>query len=187
MPMPADSLYFIALIPHDTVANEVTGFKNDFALNYNSSKALRTMPHITLKAPFKLTTKEHNGLLKWFENIRPSVDNFMVELEDFGSFENKDNPVIYVKPIMSPALERLQKAILTSFENTYPHITIALTERRFHPHMTIAFRDLSPEQYERAIDVYQHKKYSAAFRAESFYLLQHDGEKWTIIARHGLK
>lgn len=185
--MPTESLYFIALIPHDTVAGEVTGFKNDFAQNYNSSKALKSMPHITLKAPFKLAEKGHNGLLKWFENIRPAVDAFNVELEDFGSFDNKDNPVIYVKPVMSPGLERLQKAILTGFENAYPEIKIAYTERHFHPHMTIAFRDLTPEQYERAIDVYQHKKYSATFKADHFYLLQHDGEKWNVIAEHDLK
>ncbi len=180
--MPEQNLYFIALIPPDGVAGEVTGFKNDLADNFNSSRALRTMPHITLKAPFKLASREHNTLLNWFNGIRPMAESFVVELEDFGSFPNKDNPVIYVKPIMTPALERLQKSIMTAFEHAYPNISIPYTERNFHPHMTIAFRDLTPEQYERAMDIYQHKKYSAAFRADKFYLLQHDGEQWKVIA-----
>lgn len=184
--MPQENLYFIALIPHDTVAGEVTGFKNDIAQNYNSSKALRSMPHITLKAPFKLAAREHNNLQLWFEGIRPMTESFIIELEDFGSFDNKDNPVIYVKPVMTPSLERLQKQILSSFEHTYPHISIPYTERTFHPHMTIAYRDLTPEQYARAIDVYQHKKYSASFRADKFYLLQHDGSQWNVIAEHVL-
>ncbi|PZR22172.1 MAG: hypothetical protein DI539_06195 [Flavobacterium psychrophilum] len=184
--MPDQNLYFIALIPHDTVAGEVTDFKNDFAANYNSSRALRTMPHITLKAPFKLAQREHKNLMAWFDNLRPMVESFFVELEDFGSFPNKDNPVIYVKPVMTPPLERLQKSILNAFEHAYPDITIPYTERNFHPHMTIAFRDLTPEQYARAMDVYQHKKYSANFRADTFYLLQHDGEKWNVIAERGI-
>ncbi|MDV6169175.1 2'-5' RNA ligase family protein [Flavobacterium sp. DG1-102-2] len=182
--MPKENLYFVALIPHDTIAGEVTGFKNDFADNYNSSKALRSMPHITLKAPFKLLAREHKNLMEWFTGIRPVVEPFVVELQDFGSFPNKDNPVIYVKPVMTPSLERLQKAILTSFEHAYPEISIPYTERNFHPHMTIAYRDLTPEQYERAMDAYQHKKYSASFRADKFHLLQHDGERWSVVAEH---
>lgn len=177
-----ENLYFIALLPHEAVSNDITAFRKDFAENYDSSKALRNMPHITLKAPFKLPAAEHDELLQWFANIRPGVETFTVELEDFGSFDNKNNPVIYVKPIMTPRLEALQKAILNSFEHAYPHIPVAYTERTFHPHMTIAYRDLTPEQYARAMDVYRHKKYSATFRAEGFCLLQHNGREWRVIA-----
>ena len=180
--MASDNLYFIALIPHDAVAGEVTAFKNDFAMNYNSSRALRSMPHITLKAPFKLEANGHYGLMKWFANLRPEVQSFNVTLEDIGSFDNKNNPVIYVKPLMTPQLEALQKRIIESFEKTWPHIGIMQTERKFSPHMTIAYRDLTPEQYERAMDVYRHKKYSASFRADRFCLLMHDGIRWNVIA-----
>lgn len=184
--MARENLYFIALIPHDTVADEVTDFKSDFAMNYNSSRALRSMPHITLKAPFKLLSQQHSDLLEWFSNLRPDVHAFNVELEDFGSFDNKNNPVIYVKPLMTPQLERLQKRIIESFEKAWPHIGIMQTERKFSPHMTIAYRDLTPEQYERAMDVYRHKKYSAAFRADRFCLLMHDTVKWNVIAEKPL-
>lgn len=179
-----ENLYFIALIPPDAISEEVTAFKNDIALNYESTKALRSMPHVTLKAPFKLNTYEHAGLLEWFEGLRPEKGSFIIELEDFGSFANKDNPVIYVKPVITPKLEGLQKALTESFGLAYPHIPLSYIERNFHPHMTIAYRDLTPEQYERAMDVYRHKKYSAAFRADRFYLLQHDGTKWNIVAEH---
>jgi 2'-5' RNA ligase len=182
--MPQENLYFIAIIPPDAVSEEVTAFKNDLALNFGSSKALRSMPHITLKAPFKLSANGHISLLEWFEGLRPEREPFMVELEDFGSFPNKDNPVIYVKPVMTPKLEALQRSILRGFEFAYPTIGISYTEQNFHPHMTIAYRDLTPEQYTRAIDVYQHKKYSAAFRADRFYLLQHNGTEWRVVAEH---
>jgi len=180
--MQHQNLYFIALLPHDSVSDEITAFRNDFAQHYNSSRALRNMPHITLKAPFKLNANEHDTLLDWFDGIRPDVLPFTVELEDFGSFNNKNNPVIYVKPVMTPPLEKLQKAIITAFENNYPETGIHYVERSFHPHMTIAYRDLTPEQYERAMDVYRHKKYSASFRAERFFLLQHNGTEWKVIA-----
>lgn len=180
--MPGENLYFIALVPHDQVSGEVTAFKNDFALNYNSSRALRSMPHITLKAPFKLPSRQHNELLEWFHNLRTDVHAFTVELEDFGSFDNKNNPVIYVKPLMTPQLESLQRSIVAGFEKAYPETGIMHTERKFSPHMTIAYRDLTPDQYIRAMDVYRHKKYSATFRADRFSLLMHNGVKWNVIA-----
>ncbi|MGQ2984448.1 2'-5' RNA ligase family protein [Flavobacterium sp.] len=182
--MPRENLYFIALLPHEAISDEITAFRQDLAQNYNSSRALRNMPHITLKAPFKLDGREHGTLLKWFEGIRPNTGVFNVELEDFGSFDNKNNPVIYVKPLMTPQLEALQLSVINAFENNYPEIGIHYVERKFHPHMTIAYRDLTPEQYERAMDVYQHKKYNATFRADRFFLLKHDGEQWNVIKEH---
>lgn len=47
------SLYFIALLPHQQLAERLTVIKHDFARNYGSSAALKTMPHITLQSPFK--------------------------------------------------------------------------------------------------------------------------------------
>ncbi len=182
--MPGQNLYFIALLPNAAVSDEITAFRNDFAQNYNSSRALRNMPHITLKAPFKLDASEHKTLLEWFSGIRPNVGQFNVELEDFGSFDNKDNPVIYVKPLLTPQLQALQLSVINAFENNYPETGIHYVERNFHPHMTIAYRDLTPGQYARAMDVYQHKKYRAAFKADRFFLLQHNGEEWKVAAEH---
>ncbi|WP_294820591.1 2'-5' RNA ligase family protein [uncultured Flavobacterium sp.] len=182
--MARETLYFIALLPHTTVSDEITAFRHDFAQNYMSSRALRTMPHITLKAPFKLPDTEHDTLLDWFNSIRPDVGPFIVELEDFGSFDNKNNPVIYVKPLMTPQLQALQASIVNAFEKNYPQIGIHYVEQKFHPHMTIAYRDLTAEQYERAMNVYRHKKYSATFRADRFFLFHHNGEQWNIVAEH---
>jgi hypothetical protein len=47
------SLYFIALIPHEQLSRNILAFQKDFALHYESSKALKVMSHITIQNPFQ--------------------------------------------------------------------------------------------------------------------------------------
>ncbi len=63
------NLYFIALIPQQQLCEEITNFKNDFSVRFKSNKALKVIPHITLKAPFQLIVNTHDNLLKWFNNL----------------------------------------------------------------------------------------------------------------------
>lgn len=64
-----NNLYFIALLPPAAVAEEITIFKHYIAQHYSSRRALRVMPHITLKAPFKQAETEHKNALQWFDNL----------------------------------------------------------------------------------------------------------------------
>src|SRR5688572_29571657 len=67
--MPKDeNLYFIAIIPPSNISAEVTKFREDFAVRFQSKAALRNMPHITLKAPFAFPKANHEQVLHWFEN-----------------------------------------------------------------------------------------------------------------------
>jgi 2'-5' RNA ligase len=185
--MPQERLYFIALLPPHDVAAQVTEFKMHIATHYNSSRALRVLPHITLKAPFKLSAAEHAGLLEWFKNLPAGILPFMVELKDFGAFANKNSPVIFVPPQMSEQLGTLQAEIIDRFAETYPKVRLNTFEHEFKPHMTIAYRDLAPKQFEEAWAVYKDKEFYARFVAERVSLLQHNGLKWNVIAERALK
>src|SRR5215471_5045375 len=93
------NLYFIAIMPPKEISEQVTEIKKDFAERFNSSKALRVIPHITLKAPFKFS--DHTELLRWFALTPVATQSFQQELKNFGSFSNKRNPVIFVEPVMN--------------------------------------------------------------------------------------
>ena len=178
--MPAENRYFIALIPPDAIAGEVTEFRNDFALNYNSKAALKNMPHITLKAPFKIEAAKHNEVMDWFANLPVGEKPFEVELKDFGVFDNPKNPVVFVHPVVTDAMANVQEAVVNSFEEAFPNVALHFTERNFKPHMTIAYRDLFYTEFEKAWQVYQDKKYKAIFLADRIYLLKHNGKEWLV-------
>jgi 2'-5' RNA ligase len=182
--MPLQNLYFIAIIPPEDISGEVTAFKKDIAAQYNSIKALKVMPHITLKVPFYLDTDDHSLFMDWFRSLQFEISPFEIELKDFGSFDNSKNPVIYVHPVINDALLSLQKQLLSQFAVAFPNLKISFLEQNFSPHMTIAYRDLEYSQYEKAWEVYKHKRYNARFEVTGFFLLQHDSRQWNIIAEH---
>lgn len=180
------NLYFIAIIPPQEVCDEITAFKNDFADRFNSVKALKVVPHITLKAPFKLPSVEHAALVNWFQKLYINLYPFTIELKDFGAFHNRYSPVVFVNPIMNASLYSLQKEVLKNFISTYPDIPVPGLELKFLPHVTVAYRDLQPQLFKEAWEEYSEKKYEATFEVVNFHLLQHDSKKWNIISTYPL-
>ena len=182
-----ENLYFIAIIPSQEIRDEITGFKKDFADRFESKKALKVIPHITLKAPFKLPAAELSKLQEWFRQLYINLETFEIELKDFGAFHNKNNPVVFVQPIMNLHLYSLQQEIIRSFRLFYPQVAVQDLEIKYKPHITVAYRDLDPERFRQAWKEYQVKKYTATFRVNDFHLLQHNGKEWKSISTYLLK
>lgn len=182
--MGNENLYFIAIIPPKEICDDIIALQLDFAHHYKTKAALKVIPHITLKTPFKLPASGHAGLKQWFEQLFIDSDPFRVELKDFDAFPNKFKPVVYVNPIMNTALYSLHKEIIRSFRISYPELKIIDTELKFKPHITIAYRDLMPDKFLEAWNIYQTREFRAAFDVSSFHLLQHNGKAWNIIETH---
>ena len=175
------SPYFIAIIPPAGICEEIAAFKKDFFERFGSRAALKVIPHITLKAPFKLPVSGHDGLLKWFRQLSVNTEPFTVELKDFGVFPTSHSPVVYINVRMKPGLYALQKEIMAAFGPAYPQAEITEQELSFHPHITIAYRDLHPDRFREAWKEYGTKKYSAIFSVNEFLLLQHNEKQREIL------
>lgn len=183
----AQQLYFIAIIPPDDICSEVTTIKQDFATRFASKRALRVVPHITLKAPFKIFGDQEQQLLEWFSAMPVTINSFQQELKNFGAFPNKRNLVIFIDPILNNALQLLQKEIIANFKIKFNSIPLANNETRFHPHVTVAYRDLTYSNFIEAWKEYEQKKFEAKFQVNGFHLLQHDGKRWNSVSIQALK
>lgn len=176
----SDQLYFIAIIPPEPILSDITSFKQDIADRFHSKAALKIVPHITLKAPFKLPAHEHDEVIYWFKHLQISQSAFSIALNDFGAFD-KRHPVIFVQPVLTPALKSVQREIITSFKKRFPTAGLMANEKKFNPHMTIAYRDLAPTAFREAWQEYGEKQYRVSFEADRFHLLQHLSGKWAVI------
>ncbi len=127
----------------------------------------------------------HAELLRWFNDLHILQKQFIIQLKDFGAFENKRNPVVFVQPVVTKELQALQQQLIANFSSVFPG-NIHPTDLDFHPHMTIAYRDLSPEMFQQAWNEYKHKSLDEAFEVDAVYLLQHDSKKWNIISTYNL-
>ena len=53
--------------------------------------------------------------------------------------------------------------------------------RPFHPHITIATRDLFKKSYYEAWDYFSKKEFTASWMAEGISLMKHNKKNWDVI------
>jgi len=174
--MISKSLYFIAIIPPDPLKNQIQELKFQIAKSYATRKSLNSPPHITLIPPFHLAIQDEIKIMNQLEIFVKTVHSFMITIDGFGSF--KPN-VVYLKVENSASLKLLHKQIYEAFPtDDKPKDNMKL----FSPHITLAFRDLSPPMFQKARKYYTSKPFRASFDAENICLLKHNGKSWDILA-----
>jgi 2'-5' RNA ligase len=181
------SLFFIAIIVPEPVSSEITALKTDLSLRFNSKAALRSVPHLTLKSPFKISTGDVPQLLDWFANLKLNIEPFEVTLRNMGTFAKLKAPVIFINVERTETLQRLQRQVLRHFVAVFPDYKPDTFEAEFHPHITLAYRDLLQPAYKLAWHEYRHKKFDVHFEIDFIYLLRHDGKQWNIAGASALE
>lgn len=169
-------MYFIAVYPPQEIIDEVKIFKEDLALNFNNSKALKNDAHITLFPPFERELSLENDIHIAFQMIDTHILPFEMRLNGFGSFPNPKNPVLFIKPEESEDLKELQLRVNKKFN---------FKNYSFSPHVTVGYRDLTWENYLKAWEIYKDKEFKTKFIVDKITLLHHDC-KWIPIAEKKL-
>lgn len=165
--------YLIAILPPEPIAGDVLKLKEYFRDNYHSKASLNSPAHITLHMPFERKADSEHELVSSFKTF--SVTPFRIDLENFGCFEPR---VIFVNVKRSAELEDCERK-LTQFCKTKLNLFNAqYRDEPFHPHITLAFRDLKKSEFVRARDEFKSRKYSASFECTRVSLLKHDGKFW---------
>ncbi len=171
------SIYFLAIVPPEEIQKEVTEFKNYTVQNFNSKKALNSPPHITIVPPFKYEEEKISNVIQEVNEFSKGQKHFEIELKNFNCFAPR---VIYVDVLKNTLLSEMRQDINHLLEQKC-NIEFKYKEQDFHPHMTIAFKDLKANVFPKAWDHFRRKKYNAIFNAEAIYIFKHNGTKWEIM------
>ncbi len=168
--------FFIALLPPPDIQVQVNAIKQHFSDRYDSRAALKSPPHITLQPPFKWLSANLPALkqcLSTFANHREPVP---VQLSGFAAFPPR---VIYINVLKTQELLMLQTDLMGYLE-TVLEIVDPVSTRSFSPHMTVAFRDLTRQNFKAAWTEFQQQALQFEFRANYLTLLLHDGKRWNV-------
>jgi len=171
-------LYFFALIPSEDIQSSVTKIKLDFQNRYNASHALKSPPHITLIPPFKFERKNENRLIEILNEFSEYESKFQQSLKGFGMFPPK---VIFIKVPKNDSLKSLYSRFIKHMDEKLNLSSYSRRAKNFFPHMTVAFRDLTPENFYKAKPVYEQKHISIEFEVNNICLLRHNSIQWEII------
>ncbi|MEQ9466987.1 MAG: 2'-5' RNA ligase family protein [Ekhidna sp.] len=173
-----ESLYFIAIVPPADIQDEITKLKHEVADKYDSKHALRSPPHITLHMPFKWKDKRFFELEGVMKKLNDGLNPFRTELKGFDFFEPR---VVFVNVVDNEDLNQLQKQVVDLCRKELKLDNANYKNRPFHPHVTIAFRDLKKPIFYEAKKEFELRKVGFEFRVEKVALLKHDGMKWNVV------
>lgn len=180
----SENLYFIAIIPPEPIYGDALALKHHFKDHYSSKAALNSPPHITLHMPFKWKESKEAALIADLEEFSARQKSFELSLNNFSSFEPR---VILIDVIKDDSLAKLQKDIKRFCKMELNLFNADYKEYAYHPHLTLAFRDLKKPQFYKAWEDFKQKKFEVTFDVDSIALLKHDGKEWKVFKALPLK
>lgn len=138
---------------------------------FNCRHALKTVPHITLQPPFKTTfsASEILACLKPLSEINLPVT---VSTTGFNSFDDR---VAFIEVNLTDELNSIQQRV-NLFLNEKK--MVPLNNRPFHPHITLAHRDLNPEFLPEIKHLVEQKEILWKFEVNAVTLLIHQNGRW---------
>lgn len=176
--------YFVALIPPTSIKDAAQGLKEYFREKYQSKAALNSPPHITLHMPFRWNEAREAKLFDKLREFARRCDPVKVCLDNFSSFAPR---VIFLNVTQSDSLDRFQQDMHRFFKLELNIFNANYQDRPFHPHLTLAFRDLKKAQFHSAWEEFSKKEYKAEFIADKLVLLKHNGKSWDILKDFSLE
>jgi len=175
---PESNRYFIAIIPPEPICEELHQLKFLFKDRFSSKASLNSPPHITLHMPFEWKVKKEKLLKDKLTDFFCSAKPFEVTLRDFGCFEPR---VIYTAIEKNDAMTELQKKLFKFCKAELNLFNANFKALPFHPHVTLAFRDLKKPMFYKAWEEFMTRKLSATFLCTKITLLKYAGNHWEIL------
>jgi 2'-5' RNA ligase len=174
-PKPGISKYFIALVPPSPVYEQAQQWKEYFKVEFSSKTALNSPPHITLHMPFEWKSTKESLLIERLATFTQSQNQFDVELKNFGCFEPR---VIFLQVMENKELQTLQSALTRFCKIELNLFNANRLDQPYHPHLTVAFRDLKKAVFPKAWEFVRDLDFNAQFICRELVLLKHDGRVW---------
>ncbi len=181
-PKPDNKIYFIALLPTAEVGKEIIKIKQEFAEKYGPTYALKVLPHITLQVPFTADPALEKAFCDELAEFAKSQAPFEVSLNGFGTFPNKQNRVLFINVEKSETMSAMHRQLINFLRKEFGFSTM-LARTGFTPHVTVAFKDLEDEQFNKAWPDYETKEYQASFKVNNLYFLRHNGKSWEVLQK----
>ena len=171
------NMYFIAIIAPEEINQQVLKWKNYFKDHFECTVALKSPAHITLIPPFWMKEDLEDDLINSIKDFSGTKNKFEITLKDFEAFKPK---VIFVDVVKCEVLNDIYRSFANYIfsENKFP---IKKDDRPFHPHVTLATRDLYKKAFQEAWEIFSKKKYEAFWIVSGISLLRHNKKNWDVI------
>ncbi len=169
--------YFLAIVPSGQIQEAATAMKDALKTQFNIKYALKSPAHITLKMPFSYREGKENSLIEKLERFLVSKKPFELEVGGTDTFGKR---VIFWKIRADSNLAELQ-ADLKVFCKRELHLVDELSDRNYHPHMTIAFKDIKERDFDQVREFIEKAEIKESFEVSTVELLKRIDNRWQVI------
>ncbi len=169
-----ESTYFLAICPDHRVKDQIHRQKEWVYQKYGVKGAFRSSAHITLQMPFKLGINKKEKLVNELNSFTKSEIPFDIHLNGFGCFEPR---VVFIKVEDNSLLAELRDNLLPILKQ-YQIFNSTHKNRGFHPHITVAFRDLKKKDFYPLWNEVKNMPFKEQFIAQGLTLYKHNGKSW---------
>jgi len=168
--------YFIAIVPPEPLLSQIQELKKNNFDVYGTKGALRSPGHITLHMPFSWEEEKEEKLINSLQNFYFEKE-FQITLSGFSCFEPR---VVFINVEENDLLFQLQQQLVRYAKQNLQLFNQSDDMRGFHPHVTIAFRDLKKPVFYKMWEEYKNKTFDATFICKDICLLKHLDDRWEV-------
>lgn len=175
--------YFIAIVPSEDVQEKATQLKYEVRDLFNSKYALKSPSHVTLKMPFIWNEAKEQLLKEQLSLFFNDKIPFSLSFKGIGRFGRR---VIYIRVEDQPELIALQSDLSKYCKNQFK-FQQELSDKAYHPHMTICFKDLKDRYFDDCLKYLKEKGFYEKIEVNEVALLKKENFKWRVICSFRLK
>jgi len=174
--------YFIAIVPAGEVQEKATKLKQEVKELYNTKYALKSPAHVTLKMPFVWNEAKEDKLKDKLSDFLETQPSFKLTLKGIGRFGRR---VIYIRVEEQPELISLQSDLLKYCKQEL-NFQQELSDKAYHPHMTICFKDLKDKYFDDCLSYLKDKGFYEKTDILEIALLKKENYIWKGICQFKL-
>lgn len=170
-------MYFTAVVLPPALNEQVLKLKKWAHEHWGCKVGLKSPAHITLLPPFWMDENLQNSLVQDMENLYRLQSSFEISTANFSAFKPR---TIFIDVVVDDQLQQL-KTTTDLFFKGQPQYGAKIDTRPFHPHITIATRDLRKSAFAEAWPQVAHQTFKETFLAQGVSLLRHNGQLWQVV------
>ena len=171
------TMYFIALVLPEELNKKVLHWKNFMRERYDCKVGLRSPAHITFVPPFWMEEERETFLLNYIDRIAIATAPFIIKTKNFSAFKPR---TIFIDVEKTKELDNLKKATDIFFRKNSAY-EMKIEGSSFHPHITIATRDLFKKNFYECWSVFAREEFLEQWEARSLAVLRHNKKNWDVI------
>jgi len=170
-------MYYMAIVLPEDLNKEVLSYKQYMLDKYNCKVGLKSPAHITIIPPYWMEREKEAPLLQQLDDRCKEQETFSISTKNFSAFKPR---TIFIDVVVDENLKSLKKHIDIFFLDNKGY-GAKIETRPFHPHITIATRDLYKKSFAEAWAYFERKEFDTSFTAIGLSILRHNGKHWDVI------